>query len=105
MTDDFKAVPLKPEFSRRGFLKGAGVAAATTALESASALARETNSALSTDRVIGPDALAVTLHINGREHATAVANNRCKLSKSLGSALLRPTVLRSSAPHSPIVKG
>ena len=32
----------KTTFSRRGFLKGAGVTAATTVIESANALARET---------------------------------------------------------------
>ena len=32
------------KFSRRGFLKGAGVTAATTVIESANALARETGS-------------------------------------------------------------
>ena len=41
-----KAVPMadgpKTKFSRRGFLKGAGVTAATTVIESANALARET---------------------------------------------------------------
>ena len=36
----------KTKFSRRGFLKGAGVTAATTVIESANALARETKDAL-----------------------------------------------------------
>ena len=40
----------KNTFSRRGFLKGAGVTAATTVIESANALARETKGALHGDR-------------------------------------------------------
>jgi xanthine dehydrogenase YagT iron-sulfur-binding subunit len=56
-------------FSRRGFLKGASVTAATTVIESANALARETKDALHHDRVLGPDALPVKLNINGREHS------------------------------------
>jgi aerobic-type carbon monoxide dehydrogenase small subunit (CoxS/CutS family) len=62
----------KTTFSRRGFLKGAGVTAATTVIESANALARETKSALQQERVIGPEALPVKLHINGQEHAVTI---------------------------------
>jgi aerobic-type carbon monoxide dehydrogenase small subunit (CoxS/CutS family) len=61
-----------PNFSRRGFLKGAGVTAATTVIESANALARETKSALSQDKAVGPDAVPITLRINGHEHAVTV---------------------------------
>ena len=60
------------KFSRRGFLKGASVTAATTVIESANALARETKDAVHAGRVSGPDALPVTLHINGQEHAVAI---------------------------------
>ena len=59
----------KIKFSRRGFIKGAGVTAATTVLETANALARETQD---TDKVQGPDALPVKLHINGREHSVVI---------------------------------
>ena len=62
----------KTTFSRRGFLKGAGVTAATTVLESANALARETKSALQQERAVGPDAIPVKLHINGQEHAVTI---------------------------------
>jgi xanthine dehydrogenase YagT iron-sulfur-binding subunit len=62
----------KVRFSRRGFLKGAGVTAATTVIETANALARETTDALHGDRVLGPDALPVKMHINGREHSVMI---------------------------------
>jgi aerobic-type carbon monoxide dehydrogenase small subunit (CoxS/CutS family) len=62
----------KTKFSRRGFLKGAGVTAATTVIESANALARETKYALHVDRTLCPDALPVKLHINGHEHAVTI---------------------------------
>jgi signal transduction histidine kinase len=57
----------KTTFSRRGFLKGAGVTAATTVIESANALARETKDALHSDRAVGPGSVPVKLHINGKE--------------------------------------
>ena len=59
----------KIKFSRRGFLKGAGVTAATTVIETANALARETQDS---DKVQGPEALPVKLHINGREHSVVI---------------------------------
>jgi xanthine dehydrogenase YagT iron-sulfur-binding subunit len=62
----------KVRFSRRGFLKGAGVTAATTVIETANSLARETTDALHGDRVLGPDALPVKMHINGREHSVMI---------------------------------
>src|SRR5271155_1370399 len=71
-----KAAPMadapKIQFSRRGFLKGAGVTAATTVIESANALARETKDALRPDQAVGPDALPVKLHINGRDHLVTI---------------------------------
>jgi xanthine dehydrogenase YagT iron-sulfur-binding subunit len=62
----------KTKFSRRGFLKGAGVTAATTVMESANALARETKDVLHRDRAVGPDALLVKLLVNGREHSVKI---------------------------------
>jgi aerobic-type carbon monoxide dehydrogenase small subunit (CoxS/CutS family) len=59
-------------FSRRGFLKGAGVTAATAAIESANALVREAKDVVHSDRSVGPDALPVKLHINGREHLVTI---------------------------------
>lgn len=62
----------KTQFSRRGFLKGAGVTAATTVIESANALVRDTKEAVQGDRAVGPDALAVKLHVNGHEHLVTI---------------------------------
>ena len=62
----------KTTFSRRGFLKGAGVTAATTVMESANALSRETKDVLHRDRTVGPDALPVKLHVNGQEHSVTI---------------------------------
>jgi xanthine dehydrogenase YagT iron-sulfur-binding subunit len=59
----------KIKFSRRGFLRGAGVTAATTVIETANALARETKDS---NEVQGPEALPVKLHINGREHSVVI---------------------------------
>ncbi len=62
----------KVEFSRRGFLKGAGITAATTVIESANALARDAKDALHDAKTIGPEAIPIKLNINGREHAVTV---------------------------------
>jgi aerobic-type carbon monoxide dehydrogenase small subunit (CoxS/CutS family) len=62
----------KIEFSRRGFLKGAGITAATTVIESANALARDAKDALHRERVLGPEALPIKLKINGHDHAVTV---------------------------------
>jgi aerobic-type carbon monoxide dehydrogenase small subunit (CoxS/CutS family) len=62
----------KVEVSRRGFLKGAGLTAATTVLDSAAAIARETKEAAQTDQSVGPNALPVKLLINGQEHTVTI---------------------------------
>ncbi len=62
----------KTQFTRRGFLKGAGVTAAAAAVETAQALARETNESLKPDQTVGPNALPIKLRINGQEHAVTV---------------------------------
>ncbi len=62
----------KTSFSRRGFLKGAGVTAATTVIESASALARETASAVHQGKAVGPDAVSVKLRVNRKEHVVMI---------------------------------
>ncbi len=67
MADDPKIV-----FTRRGFLKGAGVTAATTVIESAHAVAREARDAAHGGSTAGPDAVAVKLRVNGQEHAVSV---------------------------------
>ena len=62
----------KIEVSRRGFLKGAGVAAATTVIESAKAFGREATDALQSAQIVGPGALPIKLHVNGQEHTVSV---------------------------------
>jgi xanthine dehydrogenase YagT iron-sulfur-binding subunit len=62
----------KIEVSRRGFLKGAGLTAATTVIDSASALARDAREAAQGDRSVGPGAVPVKLHVNGQEHTVNV---------------------------------
>ena len=59
-------------FSRRGFLKGAGMTAAGTLLEHAEALTAEVKSAAHEPAAMGPDAVAVRLHVNGQAHAVSV---------------------------------
>jgi aerobic-type carbon monoxide dehydrogenase small subunit (CoxS/CutS family) len=62
----------KIEVSRRGFLKGAGITAATTVIESANAFARDAKNALHGVQTVGPDAVPIKLHVNGREHRVTV---------------------------------
>jgi len=62
----------KIEVSRRGFLKGAGLTAATTVIDSASALARDAREAVEGDRSVGPNASPIKLHVNGQEHTVNV---------------------------------
>jgi xanthine dehydrogenase YagT iron-sulfur-binding subunit len=60
------------EVSRRGFLKGAGLTAATTVLDTASTLAQNAGQAVSRTGGVGPDAVSIKLHVNGHEHAVSV---------------------------------
>ncbi len=62
----------KLKFSRRGFLKGAGVTAASTVIESANALALDAKNALHQDQVVGPNATTIKLRVNGHEHSVTV---------------------------------
>ncbi len=62
----------KSGFSRRGFLRGAGVTAAGTLMQSAQALARETAEAAHEPLHMGPGAVPLTLHINGQQHPVQV---------------------------------
>jgi xanthine dehydrogenase YagT iron-sulfur-binding subunit len=62
----------KTEFSRRGFLKGASITAATTVIESAKAFASDAKDALHSPHTLGPDALPIKLHVNGHVHAVTV---------------------------------
>jgi xanthine dehydrogenase YagT iron-sulfur-binding subunit len=59
-------------FSRRGFLKGAGLTAAGTLLEQAEALTAEVKKAAHEPAAQGPDAVPVQLHVNGQTHAVNV---------------------------------
>ena len=63
------ADPKQTHFSRRGFLKGAGLTAAGTLLEHAQALTAEVKSAVHEPATLGPDAVALRLHVNGQVHA------------------------------------
>ncbi|MGC1296977.1 MAG: (2Fe-2S)-binding protein [Alloacidobacterium sp.] len=72
----------KIEVSRRGFLKGAGITAATTVIESAKAFGREATDALHGVQTVGPDAVPIQLHINGREY-TVTAEPRYTLAQTL----------------------
>ena len=60
--------------TRRGFLKGAGITAASTALlEGVQGLQREALAATPNDiKVFGPEPFPVTLHVNGREHTLQI---------------------------------
>jgi xanthine dehydrogenase YagT iron-sulfur-binding subunit len=56
----------KDGVTRRGFLKGAGLAAAGSAmLDGATVLAQEARKSLTGDRAVGPGAVEMTLHVNG----------------------------------------
>ena len=54
----------QPTFSRRGFLKGAGLTAAGTLLEQAQALTAEVKDAAHESATQGPDAMAIKLQVN-----------------------------------------
>lgn len=62
----------KTGFTRRGFLKGAGVAAASTVIDTANALALEAKNSNHAPHAIGPAALPIKLQINGQEHSVTV---------------------------------
>lgn len=62
----------KTEVSRRGFLKGAGFTAATTVIESATAVAMSAKQAAHSEQAVGPGSVAVKLSVNGHEHAVTI---------------------------------
>ena len=62
----------KTGFTRRGFLKGAGVAAASTVIDSANALALEVKNSSHAPHAMGPAAFPIELQINGHEHSVTV---------------------------------
>ena len=72
MPEDRKADTPKLEVSRRGFLKGAGITAAASVIETASVFAKDAKDALHSAHAVGPEALPIKLRINGQEHAVTV---------------------------------
>lgn len=86
MADNVKPEVSSAVVSRRGFLKGASIAAATTVIESANALARNTDSGLEHDAIAGPNAVSVKLSINQQEH-TAMIEPRDTLAQTLRDTL------------------
>lgn len=76
--------------TRRGFLKGAGLAAAGTAiLDGASALARDAATAMQAERVAGPGAVEITLNVNGSARKLSV-EPRTTLAETLREQLDLP---------------
>ena len=68
VSEENKAQP-PAGLSRRGFLKGAGVSAATAVLlDGTVAAMAEANAKQAESKVIGPDAVPFTLHINGKDY-------------------------------------
>ena len=62
----------KTKFSRRGFLKGAGMTAATTVSSPQMRWLVRRKMRCITISTVGPDALPVKLHINGREYSVTM---------------------------------
>ena len=68
-------MPDKPqvEVSRRGFLKGPrGLTAASTVIDSATALAKDINQTVHPDPTVGPGAITAKLMVNDQEHAVTI---------------------------------
>lgn len=71
--EERKEKPAGNGISRRGFLKGAGITAAGTALlDGMQSLRAETGESTHGVTEMGPGAVAVRLHVNGREHAVEI---------------------------------
>jgi xanthine dehydrogenase YagT iron-sulfur-binding subunit len=62
----------KQGISRRGFLKGAGVTAAGTLIETAQAITKDIHGSLQSPKAVGPDAVPVTLQVNGQSHSITI---------------------------------
>jgi xanthine dehydrogenase YagT iron-sulfur-binding subunit len=76
----------KPSISRRGFLKAAGVTAASSLVESVHAVTRETNESSHGPRTSGPGAAPIVLHVNGVAHSLSV-EPRITLAEALRDTL------------------
>jgi xanthine dehydrogenase YagT iron-sulfur-binding subunit len=73
LKDERSADPPRAGITRRGFLKGAGITAAGTALlEGVHGFNAAAESADSGVKVLGPGAVPVTLNVNGRDHAIQI---------------------------------
>lgn len=57
--------PQKGTFSRRGFLKGAGLTAAGTVIASSGVMSMK-GQQLQTDKTLGPDAVNIKMRVNGK---------------------------------------
>src|SRR5580658_9836030 len=81
----------KPGISRRGFLKGAGLTAAGTALlDGVQAFGREAAAATSTGVTErGPGPVAITRKVNGKDHAVDL-ESRTRLADALRIPLCMP---------------
>lgn len=66
--------PVSTGITRRGFLKGAGITAAGTALlDGVQGLSREAAAATRSDvKEFGTNPFPITLHVNGKEHALQI---------------------------------
>ena len=64
--------PEKQGISRRGFLKGAGVTAAGSLIETAHAITKDMRGSLAAAKTVGPDAVPISLNVNGQAHAISV---------------------------------
>lgn len=62
---EYNKPPQNGKFSRRGFLKGAGITAAGTVIASSGVLGLKGQS-LSTDKTLGPDVINISMMVNGR---------------------------------------
>ncbi len=64
--------PEKQGISRRGFLKGAGVTAAGSLIETAHAITKDMRGSLAAPKTVGPDAVPISLNVNGQAHAISI---------------------------------
>ncbi|HTV83232.1 MAG TPA: (2Fe-2S)-binding protein [Acidobacteriaceae bacterium] len=69
---DSRADTPRPGITRRGFLKGAGITAASTALLEGVQTLRAESSAMPGVTEIGPGPVPVHLHVNGAEHVLEI---------------------------------
>ena len=72
-SEEAKSTSSTNGISRRGFLKGAGLTAAGTALlDGVQTFQHEAHAATMGVKEYGPEPFAVTLHVNGKEHSLQI---------------------------------